>query len=574
MALWLSSLNTGLGMPVIGLRILLGYTVMIVVALMPLFSAKADRAAARSLNARVSGDLESFISRMPEFEPRHCSSPPCDQPVKPIYLTLSSPHTGRVRIQLMSQRHVGALPVEDKSNAPLIFRGRVLQAKKDPHSQIHVVAVLYRDTTPYTLEISLLGDHSHKKTPRGLSVTSVRVPNNLQRARRNARIHSAPSHYKGHTTCRFAPNSAPLREPAAHELSPPRGAKGRYNVIYLATDYDPEYAQLVGCSSQKACQNRILGSVAQASLLYEASFGIVLEVARRYGPTRLSATRDPSVLLGKFVDFNNQKRSTVIHDGKNTGEDLVDLFAFFTGKSLEEDVNGLTYLSIACRDEFSEVASLIVEHLSDSLDPVIIAHHVGHTLSASHSTGGVMQATLSDPPPTTFDPQSKVEISGYLGTFYSSCRGGRSDGAMTPTPTPSPTPTPDPYAGVPQTLQLSVSKPTQKTVELSASISTLQPNCIVTIKASGRRKLARQGQVVRQFTPSGLTTTFRANLSAGIDTTTTRNALIHFFAEYRCAGNQVVEMSSTKRLNPNTPKIPKQLIEKAAWIKRLRSILR
>jgi len=344
-------------------------------------------------------------------------------------------------------------------------------------------------------------------------------------------------------------------------------------VIFIATDYDSDYAQQIGCSTQRACKNRIIGSVAQASLLYEATFGIVLEVARQYGPTRLTSSSDSSVLLGKFVDFNNQYRASVIHNSINAGDDLVDLFALFTGKSLEEDVNGLTYLSIACRDEFSEVASLLVQHTSDTLDPVIIAHHVGHTLSASHTDSGVMTASISEPAPSSFDPKSKVEISGYLSTFYPSCRGGTSNGAMTPTPTPSPTPTPDPYAGVPRTLQLSAKKLGQKTVELSTTISALEPNCIITIRASGRKSTSQQGQLLRQFTPANLTAVFRTTLTAGVDTTTTRNPLIHFFAEYRCADNRIVEVSEIRRLNPNLPRLPSELITKSEWIKRLRRAL-
>jgi len=526
----------------------------------------------RARNGRVSGDLAAIATLAETHVPPACDAAPCLSNVRPLRLHLSGAKSGRISVvldQLRDPVASGRSMPEVSSQRPLILRGHVTRSAGSPvtrASKRHdAVAVVFRDSKPFRIEVSILPSRSAPAHANGFTVGRAYLSPQRGLAQRNGRI-QVPSPFAGRKTrCPHDTQAEPLGDTAGHAQEAQPQA-GRYDVLYLATDFDPQFAQSTKCSSTAACNGRIEAAVAQASLFYETRFGVVLEVARQYGPNKHGNSREASELLGSFVDFNNQQRGTVIHDGKNTGKNLVDLFVLFTGRELLDDVYGLTYLSIACRDEFSDVASLIVQRASDSLDPSNIAHHIGHTLSASHTGSGIMRAELREPAPTSWAPTSYLEISSYLNTFYQSCRTGRSDGVRTPTPTPTATPTPDPFSGVPRTIGLAISKTSSTGLSVETTLSKLRPNCLVSIRVAAGPTRARRGVLVKQFSPAKLSSTSLANMPYGIDMEQERDSDMHFFAEYVCRNGKRAEISATEAFNANGKPAPRRRVTKKRWI--------
>ena len=535
-------------------------------------SAAAAEQRVRAPNARVAGDLAPLNELAESHVASACHSPPCFTKIRPIRLHMAGAKSGRISIVLDTVRE--SPPVEGNSasglsSRPLILRGHTTRraASRTTGSRAHpdAVVVLFRDSKPFTIEVSVLGASATAPDPSQFTIARAQLGPSGTAATRNARIQAASHFASRELRCPHSDGKRAASDPASGApVAQPQA--GRYDVLYLATDYDPQFAQVTKCGKASACKDRIVATVAQASLFYESRFGLVLEVARQYGPNRHGTTEEASEVLGAFVDFNNERRSRMIHDGKNKGKNLVDLFMLFTGKQLLDDVYGLTYLSIACRDEFSDVADMVVQHVSDSLDPSNIAHHIGHTLSASHTTSGIMKPDLREPAPTSWAPASFLEISSYLNTFYQSCRTGRSDGVRPPTPTPTATPTPDPFAGVPRTLALKVSKSGPTEISVQTTLSEVIPNCLVSIRVAAGPTRAKRGVLVKQFTPGNFLNTALVNMPYGIDMAQEHDPDMHFFAEYVCRNNKRAEVSAIKVFDANERPTPRRRVSKKRWI--------
>lgn len=108
----------------------------------------------------------------------------------------------------------------------------------------------------------------------------------------------------------------------------------------------------------------------------------------------------------------------------------------FTGRDFDSGVIGIAYLGTVCIDPFLSYAA--IQHFQDALDPVILAHEIGHTLSAEHDAGGIMTTALNpSSPPSSFSATSISQISSHVQS-YGSCLAPI---VATPTRTPTPTPT-------------------------------------------------------------------------------------------------------------------------------------
>ena len=513
-------------------------------------------------NAVVRGDLRRLIADAEASLEAACPNPECRLAITPVSLLLWSPKTGRVRVTVSSVTRPAS---ERSSDSPLLLYGRSSQRRKeDPYD---ATLVIYRDAGAHSLEVSVA---RHRSSRRALSrpiLFTLPLAAELEGTsilRGRADIPS--TFHRRDAICRL---SQPPAAESTRSFGSGVGTRQSYDILFLATDFDSSFARVTGCGTRARCNSKIVGLVHRSSLLYEEPFGLVLRVARQYGPSSLGRTNDASTMLSNFVDRNAEERPGVIHDGKSSLRNQADLFQFFTGKSLNDEVFGLTYLSVACRNRFSDVAALVVQHVSDSLDPSIIAHHIGHTLSATHSPGGIMAPILAEPAPQEFEQQSREEIAAYLSDNYAACRGGKGQGSLPSTPTPTPTATPDPYAGVPQTLALRAFRPDAAHMRIIARVSEIRPGCSVFVRATGTRDAIRNGAVILEFAPTTLMTRVSRRLPAGIQQSGSEESAVYFQAEHVCPGAETIEVSRVLRMNPNAGGLAGKLVSKPRWLKLL-----
>ncbi len=524
-------------------------------------------------NTVVRGNVTALIERAEAAARSPCSDKLCRNFFSPVSLTLHGSKTGRVSL-VINAVDADSWDRVDDSTAPLLLRGTFRTAAAARAGATRAFsAVVYRDTAIPILEIEIPSTATMRHAlTRPALVRAALQPHGEAREFLSARADLASSFSKSSSVCPLNEAVHTLR-PESRQLQP--SAAPLYDILYLATDFDPNFARSTKCQSAKNCNNKIRGIVHRASLLYEEPFGLVLKVAQQFGPTSFGRSTEPSTILSRFVDYNNANRANVIHDDRVYAPRQADLLQLFTGKALNDEVYGLTYLGVACRNEQSNVASLIVQHVSDSLDPTIVAHHIGHTLNAGHSSEGIMKADLSEPAAITFNEQSKSEISGHLSTYYYECRGGRAAGSLTPTPTPTPTatptvtPTPDPYPGVPRSLQLSVTLPTPNRIEFRITASQLEPGCSLAVRAAGVRHMTDVGLIVFEIPPTELVTVVRRRFRLGVAPDQNNTPRIYFRGEHVCPNGQPIEVSEVEALNPNIVSDGKKLVSKIRWIRLL-----
>lgn len=530
-------------------------------------------------NSVLRGDFPTLTERAANAARLPCADLACRNQFSPITLTLRSPKTGRIAL-VVNAVDGDSVGMPENVDSPLLLSGTIRTSSAGRSRVSHrFAAVLYRDTQPPILEIALpAAAASRRSLSRPILVKAPLEPPERMNLSLKGRADVTSSFHRRFSLC---PLHVPQPTIPAEKSQAGNASSTLYDVLYLATDFEPSFARVSGCGSARRCNNKIRGTIHRTSMLYEEPFGLVLKVAQQFGPTSFGRSTEPSVILGRFVDFNNANRPGVIHDGRSNVRRQADLLQLFTGKTLDDEVYGLTYLSVACRNDMSNVASLVVQHVSDSLNPTIVAHHIGHTLSAVHSAEGIMRAILSEPAATTFDQESRDTIAGYLSMHYNSCRGGKDAGSLpitpaptptvtpTPTATPTATPTQDPFPGVPRSLELSVRRTSTSRLEVRVQVSALYPGCSVTVRASGSERLVDSGRIIRQFVPAELVTRASRRFQLGIGSSFENSPVVHFWAEHTCADGQRIEVSEVARFNPNTGDTQRKLVSKPRWIKLL-----
>ena len=340
----------------------------------------------------------------------------------------------------------------------------------------------------------------------------------------------------------------------------------------MATDFDNDWMSVTGCASPSACNNTILSLLNRTAVFYEQQLGLTLDIARQYGPTAHSSTTVASELLYDFRAYNTTHRSSVIHDGQNTGDNLVDLFQFFTGRTMDQQVVGIAFTGVMCDNFSSAAANMVVSHKSNAADPVITAHELGHTLNAHHTTSGIMAATLGGSLPTRFSSVSVDEMLSYYSTYKQDCRGGARKGTSPPSSLPDDTPTPDPSPGddsptsVPQTLQLRITQSGVDSYVIKTTVSTVLRGCFVSIRAGTSKQSAKSGTVLTRYNPLTSTTTQRGRVAARVAASDPKNATVYLRADYKCGGSQLIETSPTVSITPIKGANRAHLVSRRSWI--------
>lgn len=449
------------------------------------------------------------------------------------------------RAKVLNNIQRSATAAEHQNKRPILLRGKarlrhINDDKKSP-LWVPITAVMYRRSATPVLEFSLPYRRATARAAHGLALVRSVANNARSKYSRHATMTRTPSAFIATKTCRASglPASINTSRPAAastHAAS--ANARASYKVVYLATDFDPLFSDSLGCSSDADCHDKILSIVHHAAVFYEAQLGMTLEVARQFGPTTTYTTStDSSTLLDDFSQKNATSRSSTFHDGTNTGADLIDVYALYTGRDVDENVIGLAYLGLGCVNSDPSGAAFLVQQLSRAFNPVVTAHELGHVFSAEHSSQGIMLAGLSEPLPTTFSSFSVNQISDHRSQFYGECRQGTSSGVGN---------------SLEQPVTLSIRKGSSGRITITTSTTELQTGCSISIRAGQSESGASTGTLIKRFTPETLSTSLSGTVKSRIRSSNSTGSRIYVRALYSCSDGYLYGRSPVVSFNANT----------------------
>ena len=538
-----------------------------------------DHKGVLSPNASISGEIAQLKTLPYTIRGRSCSSHTCSFQISPVALKLSIP--GHKNISLSFNRvtdprfvirETGTQTLHDSPIRPLLLRGTARLRHGGPSGETMttpIAGTLYLSDSPPTLEIAL----QTKRTRRSSNgVMTVRAPlSHRARSTVTARAHTISSFALPEMTCGTQTSHQHTAANHDHHQEAKVQAQETFDALYMATDFDSAWMTSTGCASASACNNKILSILNQASVFYEQQLGMTLNIARQYGPTTYSGATDASEILYDFRAHNNDYRSGVMHNGSNSGDNLVDLFQLFTGRKMDQKVVGIAFTGVLCDNASSMAAHLVVSHKSDTANPIITAHEIGHTLNASHTTSGIMTAILGSPLPSSFSQFSVAEMNAYYSSYRYECRGGTAPGAPgenTPGDTTSPTPVPGngTPGSIPETMKLTVTKRGKDSYTIKATVSMVRRGCAVSVRAGTSEADAETGTIIVRNALSSETFVKKGRVNASIVASDPSAATVFLTADYQCPGNELIEVSPFIAISPNKGTQSSRKVSRRAWI--------
>lgn len=520
-----------------------------------------------SANAGISGTLSRLIVELSDLSSPACAHSRCETSLPSIPFTIRIPgYSGGAQVTLSYAKVLNNVarssssPERDNSR-PILLRGKArLRHLTNPTGRTawtSITAVLYRRGSASVLEFSLPYRRGSQTEASGLTLVRSAAINNPIGYVRNAFMSRTATTALANRTCRAtgltsnpSASLALVNAASTHTVR----SYATYKVVYLATDFDPLFSDSLGCLSDTDCHDRILAIVHHAALFYEAQLGMTLEVARQYGPTATyTSSTDSAALLDDFSTHNAANRSTVLHDGINSGDNLVDVFALYTGRNVDDNVIGLAYLGLGCINSDAAGAALLVQDVSRSFNPVVTAHELGHVFNATHTDRGIMQASLSDPLPSSFSTLSVSQIANHRSQFYGECRQGTSAGISN---------------NLDQPLTLGVKKSTGGKMTITTSTTELQAGCSVFIRAGQSAAETSTGTLIKKFTPQSLSTSISGTVTSRIKSSTSAGSKVFVRAFYKCPDGYLYARSPVLSFNANSLAARRgSAVTRSAWIK-------
>lgn len=546
------------------------------------------QAIGESPNGWVRGSYHHLTSLLSRADGLPCRELVCPIPLRPIVLTVRTPVAPLTRIILTSAELTSPSinsnsPSEGdqtgEQKRPILLRGWI-EPRNPSQPLAPVAAAITRSSETPVLSITTPSLRRGKlnQTDTLFSVL-VPVPELSKTSKRNARSRRSSSFAFTNVRCGTTPPENYSRQQTLVAASGQPAVKARttYPTLYIATDFDQQFASRARCASVPACNDAIISLLHTTSVLYEAQIGYTLTVARQFGPTAIGNATVPTSVLDAAQTLSLAPRFQFLHTGSHTTENQVDLFQFFTGRTMDEKTIGIAYVGTACRNDQAEFSQAVVQYVSEGLNPVIAAHEIGHTLNALHTSSGIMRPNLSNNTPRSFSSASLLTISNHLDTWYPECRQGLAPGVTTPTPTPKPSggsSSSNPYSGKPVTVGLVPRSLEPKTVSLSVTVTSINPACSVTIRAGTTSLGALRGEGLVNFTPTENTSTKTGAARFRVKPGTSRSSNVYFVAEHSCADGTILEVSRVRRFNPNRIRgISRSQRSKRIWLNTLRESL-
>ena len=514
----------------------------------------------------MTSSLESLLS----YAEKHpCFQKRCVLPLTPFELSISSPHTARLKV-LITDAAVRNPSMESNKQSlpsthmaytrPILLRGIIKPEGTKHATRVPISGTIFRDSSRPTLNLMIPLEGLKRRRSSG-NFASIRAPVSFLPSHERNAYSGAPTAYAYPNIACGAGRHFPANQSfkgksikSAADLGPLES----FNVIYLATDYDTQYPSRAGCSSSTSCNNKILSEVHNAAVFYENQLGYTFEVSHQFSGTSYSSTTVSEDIIDEFSLYNSLNREDYLHSGASASVAQADILSLFTGKVMDDGVIGIAYVGTACRDLFAEYATTVVEHRTSTLNPVILAHEIGHSLDADHTASGIMQPSLGSPPPSSFTAPSLSEMNAHLTNYYSECRQGTADS------TPS-----DPFEGRPSTLAMNLTRISRSTLLISLSPTALESDCSLKLHASAKKTQLNSSEPIYEFVPNESTSELLGTVRFKVKTKSGTKPFIYFKAQYAC-GDEVREVSARRRYNANRGKANvRKVRSKARWISAL-----
>ena len=210
-------------------------------------------------------------------------------------------------------------------------------------------------------------------------------------------------------------------------------------VLTIPTDADYQYY----LATEGSTNSSIAATINSANVIYGAQLGLTLQIV---GQSFYSTSSQPYTSSASGTLLDQFRRNSDLPDS--------GIYHLFTGKQMDDGVIGVAYVGAAC----SNFGYAVTQRVQSALRPIVLAHEVGHNLSATHDDSSpttIMATALSGSnPPSQFSQKSINEARGYVDSSAGSCmlQGGGGSPTSTPTPvatTAVPTATRTPGAGTP-----------------------------------------------------------------------------------------------------------------------------
>jgi hypothetical protein len=351
-----------------------------------------------------------------------------------------------------------------------------------------------------------------------------------------------------------------------------------YREYEIAADADAQYRSIFGSTS--ATTTRMSSVLNTVNAIYENTLGFHVQqraLSAQSSAAVYTVSSNPSVYENLLSAFQNHINST-----GNLG--AADVYFLFSGQTFGDGVVGLAYVGAAC--SAPDFSYGITQRLSDQLDPVIVAHEMGHTLGATHGvdvdhpTTGIMAPFVSNT--QTFSAFSLDQIQSYVAG-NGSCLASVNYGTPTPTPTPPPgsTPTPTPTSGsggggggggagtgggnpIAPPVSLSV-KVRGKVFSGSFTVSQLIDGCSVTLRAGTTYFNARTGKIIDTGLISATSYTFTQTLTTKVKQLGSKDKRkVYIVAQHSCPGFNPT-YSDSKNISPFRVSV-KKVVSLKKWI--------
>lgn len=342
-----------------------------------------------------------------------------------------------------------------------------------------------------------------------------------------AKISSTPQFFLASKTC--ADNdlkTLALTSGAGNQLTAelPTAAWTQLKELELGLYIDSFAASKLGSKTA----SKSTEAVNAVSAIYERDLGIKV--------TLTSTFTEPANATSAFFDTNSGNLLESFRDELNTTKKLAspDASFLYTGRDIDSNIIGLAFLDSVCAAP--NYAYGLFQRVSDSLDYIILAHELGHTLSANHEKSGIMAASLSDKAPSNFSDKSKEEISTFVDNF-----GNCLDTVeVTPVATPAPIiATPQPTINISNTTpnntnqapKISISGGLKgRNLTLIATVAANNPGCKLGIKMGTSRLATASASLLSEFSLS----TMQTKISSSINMRTRDTKDLYLAVEHSC----------------------------------------
>ncbi len=229
----------------------------------------------------------------------------------------------------------------------------------------------------------------HGKTGHRQRVYSVQVDLG-SRDKAHAHVTSKPHSVMHGKVCATAHSSQAKRASSAERVVA-RDSES-YRLVTISTDADAEWYAKFGDNSNV----EIAAIINAAEAIYDKYLGIRFGIVRQHVYTGESPylTTDPSKLLASFA--KNPENVANLSFSPLTFDQDVDVKHLFTGKDLDGQTVGLSYVGAVCWAPASAYG--LTQAMGRDLTVGIFAHEIGHSLGAQHDTadfGSVMSPIVN-----------------------------------------------------------------------------------------------------------------------------------------------------------------------------------